>query len=310
MSIWMEHLLAAVNDAVRASPTTDAVAATTRAAVLPASVFASAIAGAGAVLLVGVVIFFATYGRQRQRWAPRRVPDVKASLPLWLVAAAMVWCFLAVPSLFTVLRQASSSTTRPASDGTLVLAYTITCGTGLLAAAGLHWLFRRGRTFDRLGLVPLRAKLLPGRVAVAILIAVPLTHVVAASSMWLWQVLQLQHESAHAMLQLMQRNETKPWVLWLTIFNATLLAPVFEETLFRGHLQTALTAALPRWRWPAIVLTSLLFASIHDAWTAPAIFALSVAIGAAYEWTGSLWTAIAIHVAFNAASTLEFLVGQ
>jgi membrane protease YdiL (CAAX protease family) len=306
MSIWMEHLLMAAP----ALPTTDAVAATTRAATLPLSVYREAIAEAGIVLIASIVIFFATYGRRRQTWAPRRVADVRKSLPLWLIAAAMVWCFLAVPNVFMLLRQARSGTTRPASDAEQVLAYAITCGIGLLLAAALHWAFQRGRTIDRLGLVPLTRTLLPGRAAVAILIAVPLTHVVAAASMLLWQVLQLEHESAHAMLQLMQRNETKPWVLWLTIFNATLLAPLFEEVLFRGHIQTALTAALPRWRWPAIVLTSLLFASIHDGWTAPAIFALSVAIGVAYEWSGSLWVAIAVHVAFNAVSTVGFLAGQ
>jgi membrane protease YdiL (CAAX protease family) len=60
----------------------------------------------------------------------------------------------------------------------------------------------------------------------------------------------------------------------------------------------------------AIVSTSLLFAAMHAAqWPAPiAIFVLSVALGALYKRTGSLFAAIAMHGTFNGFSTLLLLL--
>lgn len=60
--------------------------------------------------------------------------------------------------------------------------------------------------------------------------------------------------------------------------------------------------------WAAIFLTSLAFASAHEAWTAPIIFVLSVMLGYVYERTGSLWTSIVVHAGFNILSTVYFLV--
>jgi membrane protease YdiL (CAAX protease family) len=62
--------------------------------------------------------------------------------------------------------------------------------------------------------------------------------------------------------------------------------------------------------WLAILITSALFASVHEAWTAPLIFLLAIFLGYAYERTGSLWTTITIHLMFNATSTVIFLSQQ
>jgi membrane protease YdiL (CAAX protease family) len=60
--------------------------------------------------------------------------------------------------------------------------------------------------------------------------------------------------------------------------------------------------------WAAILITSVLFASVHEAWTRPLIFMLAVFLGYAYERTGSLWTTITIHLVFNATNTVIFLM--
>ena len=57
--------------------------------------------------------------------------------------------------------------------------------------------------------------------------------------------------------------------------------------------------ALPWHGWMAVILTSVLFALVHQLWTAPAIFVLSVGMGYAYERTGSLWASITMHFLFN-----------
>ena len=281
----------------------------------------------GASLAVGIAIFWSTYGRKKLAWSAARIgipvesrsvlapedagrgrPGSQSSAGvLWVGGAVMVWLFLAVPMVLSASARESATTRAIGADGTNVLLGLLTYLSGLLIVAMLHFVWRRSGSAHMLGVTPLAKTFAPGKAVVATVIALPLTYVVATASMLVWQWLNFEHESAHAMLQLMERNESSPWVLWVTILNATLLAPLYEEVLFRGHLQTALTATLSRSRWPAIVITSALFAMMHDGWTMPAMFALSLAIGVAYEWTGSLWVAIAIHVAFNATSTVSFL---
>jgi membrane protease YdiL (CAAX protease family) len=71
----------------------------------------------------------------------------------------------------------------------------------------------------------------------------------------------------------------------------------------------------PTWpRWTAILLTSILFALVHNAgasslWMLPPLFLLSVCIGYAYERTGTLWVPIFTHAAFNGLSLSVALFG-
>jgi membrane protease YdiL (CAAX protease family) len=67
---------------------------------------------------------------------------------------------------------------------------------------------------------------------------------------------------------------------------------------------------LPRpWHgWVAILITSVCFAAMHEAWTAPAIFVLSLALGYVYERSGNLWASMTVHMLFNTLSTLQFML--
>ena len=83
----------------------------------------------------------------------------------------------------------------------------------------------------------------------------------------------------------------------------TTLAPLAEETLFRGYF----FAALRNWRgpWPAAILTGIAFGAIHGFGSTPAVFLVPLAIfGAALclvrERTGSLLPCIALHAINNA----------
>jgi membrane protease YdiL (CAAX protease family) len=67
-------------------------------------------------------------------------------------------------------------------------------------------------------------------------------------------------------------------------------------------------AARPWHAWLAILITSLLFALMHERWMQPAIFLLSVGLGYTYERTGNLWSSITVHLLFNTANTLQFLL--
>ena len=96
------------------------------------------------------------------------------------------------------------------------------------------------------------------------------------------------------------------WRLAILV-STVLLAPLAEELLFRGLLQSMLR----RWMntWLAIALTSLVFAAMHvGQWHAMgAIAALSVALGYNYERTGRLLPAIVMHALFNAVNVWIYL---
>ncbi|AQQ71935.1 CAAX prenyl protease-related protein [Limihaloglobus sulfuriphilus] len=96
-------------------------------------------------------------------------------------------------------------------------------------------------------------------------------------------------------------EDPSAWVLIAIFFSAVYVAPVTEEIIFRGFLQTLLQKLTPS-RWLSIFITSVLFAMIHGGdmllhW--PTLIVLSMGIGYAYEKTGSMRYPVAIHAAFN-----------
>jgi len=84
----------------------------------------------------------------------------------------------------------------------------------------------------------------------------------------------------------------------LLIIFSVVIAPVFEEVLFRGLFQSMVRGYTQR-PWTAIFVTSGFFAMLHP-WTHwPALFILSCCMGYSYEKSGSLFRSIFIHMLFN-----------
>lgn len=143
----------------------------------------------------------------------------------------------------------------------------------------------------------------------------------------------------------MLRHERSVAVLMLAVVTAVVLAPIFEELLFRGILLGWMATALERaadGRFAAgpesdesgvalplplssresreagsalralpAVLTSALFALMHRG-QGPApipLFFLALALAHLARRTGSLWAPIALHAAFNGVSTLLLILG-
>ena len=85
------------------------------------------------------------------------------------------------------------------------------------------------------------------------------------------------------------------------VVSTVVLAPLCEELLFRGLLQSMLR----RWASPAvtIAISATLFGLVHVAdqpQNTPSLIALGIALVIAYERSGRLWTSIGIHALFNA----------
>lgn len=112
----------------------------------------------------------------------------------------------------------------------------------------------------------------------------------------------------HKELQLLM--DYPEWSLRLSIIVlAVFIAPLVEELLFRGLLQSAIRSFVKR-PWSGIILVSLVFATIHqnaEHW--PALFVLGVGLGYAYERSGSLLRPILIHAMFNGLTILSQLAG-
>ena len=114
----------------------------------------------------------------------------------------------------------------------------------------------------------------------------------------------------------------------LILITAVVIAPLFEEMLFRGLFQTMIRSYIEargsrliaqadgqddkvtkrNGAWPAILISSVLFAATHantGHW--PALFVLGSCMGYAYEKSGSLWRPIFIHAIFNATAVIATL---
>jgi membrane protease YdiL (CAAX protease family) len=84
----------------------------------------------------------------------------------------------------------------------------------------------------------------------------------------------------------------------LAFITLVVIAPVAEETLFRGFLFSKLKKFMPF--WAAILITSAIFGAIHGQWDlAIDTFALSVVLCLLREITGSLWASILLHMTKN-----------
>ena len=82
------------------------------------------------------------------------------------------------------------------------------------------------------------------------------------------------------------------------LFATVILAPIVEELIFRGMLQTSLARKLPA--WAAIGVAAIIFSAMHgDFNSAPALFAIGAIFGTLYHLTGSLRVTIVAHLSNN-----------
>ncbi len=115
-------------------------------------------------------------------------------------------------------------------------------------------------------------------------------------------------EIAHTSLRnLVERPDLVTWLA--TVATAVIAAPIFEEILFRGLLQSTLVNTFgPRHRWAILGLSAIVFGIVHlgavPLHTLPALAGLGLVLGYLYEKTGSLWPSILVHAGFNGLNLL------
>ncbi len=147
-------------------------------------------------------------------------------------------------------------------------------------------------------------------------------------TLWISGV-ELNEARKHEILDLL--GKFPPWhTVVVMVVGAVLAAPLCEELLFRGLLQPFLIDQLDRVgrvqdinaageavairtasRWGGIFLTSVIFAVLHGEmqhW--PAIWALGVILGVAYDRFGNLLIPILVHFLFNGVEISLLLAGN
>ena len=219
---------------------------------------------------------------------PPRSDDVRP-----LLAPALMMFFLGTfgPPLF-----------KP-SNTTLTVTALIVCQSAAIALA----IFLASQRVDRFRLIGLERNGLR-RAWKTILIGFPVITAITYLTNFTTQLV-LKHfdaipEQNHPMFEIMQSGSIAQ--ITLAIVCAVLIAPAFEEILFRGHFQTLFASLFGN--VASILATSLLFTILHPWWTMPAIFVLSVMMGVVRWKTNSTWPSLAIHVLFNLTSTVFFLI--
>lgn len=124
----------------------------------------------------------------------------------------------------------------------------------------------------------------------------------------IFNVTQLPDQIA---VQFLKSTFADPLYFILATLSIIVLAPLIEETLFRGFLQSFIRQHLGSKQ--AIFITSACFAFFHYArgqtlGNIPIIislFVLSLFLGFSYEKKGSLLTPITLHASFNAISVIN-----
>lgn len=104
-------------------------------------------------------------------------------------------------------------------------------------------------------------------------------------------------------VRLLHDGQTPRWLNGLLIAIAVTVAPIWEETLFRGILMPLFSRRLGR--APAILLSSALFALMHvHVPSLLPLFVIACAFSLAYIYTGSMAVPILMHALFNAIQLL------
>lgn len=97
------------------------------------------------------------------------------------------------------------------------------------------------------------------------------------------------------------KDSGSPSVRALMIVAAVVVAPIVEETIFRGYVYGVLKRFTDGWF--AALCSSLLFAIVHaHIGSLVPLFLLALSFCAAYEFSGSLLVPMWMHAFFNATS--------
>jgi membrane protease YdiL (CAAX protease family) len=181
---------------------------------------------------------------------PERLAWRSSAWPLVAVLGAGLFCWFVLPIGFFTYKQAKliardgpgarlDPTAMSATD--LAFLATVPPVAGFLALLAGDLALRRLGGYDLgFGLRRLKAGLLGG--AMGSVCVVPLLFGFMVLIEWAYRLVRYQHPTEHELLRALGET-TDPAVEVPLLAGAALIAPLFEELLFRGHLQTIIRRA-------------------------------------------------------------------
>ncbi len=236
----------------------------------------------------------------------RRDPHA-ATAVFWMGSGLALYAIMVAGSMFGALAIESLDWDAQSLDAQALMAWAAYI-TAIMAFAGMF--LSRPKAYEGAGFK------IRGRdpfVGVgAYLLAAPIVMVVLLAAGLLADTLRgapsdpISHE---LLAELTSSERTLAW--WGLVAAVVIAAPIVEELIYRGFLQTAIRAAGGS---PvlAIVVTAAVFAAAHVSSVRPeaiaGLFVLGIAFGLAFERTGRLGTAVVMHIAFNAANLAQAII--
>lgn len=127
----------------------------------------------------------------------------------------------------------------------------------------------------------------------------------------LMKLLSIHQLPEQLAVQFLKMTFGHPLYIFLTVITITVFAPLVEETLFRGFLQSFIRNHLGSKQ--AIFITSVLFAFFHyspeqklaNITIITSLFVFSLFLGLVYEKRKSLFAPMVLHATFNTVNVIN-----
>lgn len=233
-------------------------------------------------------------------WTDLALFIVLAALTFFLLNMAAVRLFASFGITFTQIQHS------PAKQGVFIFATEVPLYLLLLGFFLLQAKIRSGAAWRTLGWRPLPAGLVPRWLIVAGLLVsgMALSFLVSLISSEFQPKMNLP-------IQAYFENRTSAILL---MSMAVALAPLFEETFFRGYLYPVLARS-----WgvtPGIIVTGTLFGLLHAAqlWGGWVQIALLIAVGILFTYaravTKTVFASFLLHISYNSTIFLGFLIAS
>jgi membrane protease YdiL (CAAX protease family) len=176
--------------------------------------------------------------------------------------------------------------------------------SGLATLAVLWWHLKKDNRHEKIGLfAPSRLPLLK-TILLSVVLMVGILLLSEAYSRFVVPGKELQ-AGVNQLIAGVPKTPLNHLLLFMTI---AVIAPVLEEVLFRGYLQTSLLRHMKPWQ--AILLASAIFGAVHVQPLAfPILTALGAVFGYLYYKTGSLKVNIILHVLNNGIAYIAMAMG-
>ncbi len=277
------------------------------------------------LLAVGTVIALVLCFRLTHRGAPwaERTRELIARPLTWLHGGQIAVGLLSLVVLTYVL----AICLRGRSEGTMLVLQSVTVdlaglacvalvlrrrGVTWRAAFGLRWRERpedcQAATIRPAGSEPTRPPAFGGAVGRGALAYVGLLPFIVFASLVSQGILSARGypPSIQDVARLLTAAHP-PWLQAYLLVLAVGLAPLFEETVFRGILLPLLARRFGV--GAGVLLTSALFAGIHmHLYSTAPLFVIAVGFALAYVYTGSLWVPVTMHALFNGVNLVFLLL--